>query len=500
MSDGLTVHVRVNDTATSQPTPVRIRFEAQGRSFAPFGRLDTFPTESGVDVGGQVQLGEQRFYYIDGTCEVRLPAGDVTIEATKGPEYAPLHKTVTLAPGQISLRLTIHGRTTWRGGGWYSGDTRVLCLDPFAALLEAEAEDVAVVNLLAHERSCASSPAHRNLPNLLAFSGQEPALERPGNLVVVNTLNVHPILGALGLLNCHRAVFPLRSGDEGDDWTLADWCDQCHRKHTGLVVWAVGQASSLPTSGRPEACPTGQRLRSEALADLLLGKIDAFEIVSASGLADWYQLLDAGLRVPLVGGSGKDSNAVVLGSVRTYARLVEGEPLSYAGWIEALRAGRTFVTSGPLLSLSVDSQEPSAVLRARAGQPVRLCAYAAGCPVDRLELLVNGTVVGSTTKSSSVEAKWKADRSAWVAARCQGPSNVPDGQCVFAQTSPVYVQVEGRPFQPAAGVVESLAAHLEHMAGWARTAARCPTEHHRDNLLSVFTAALDRLRGNTSPA
>ena len=33
MSDGLTVHVRVNDAATGQPTPVRIRFEAQGRSF-----------------------------------------------------------------------------------------------------------------------------------------------------------------------------------------------------------------------------------------------------------------------------------------------------------------------------------------------------------------------------------------------------------------------------------------------------------------------------------
>src|SRR5207247_343650 len=91
--------------------------------------------------------------------------------------------------------------------------------------------------------------------NLLAFSGQELALEfpgplistglmsfqeTPGTLVVVNTLNTHPVLGQLALLNTHRIVFPLRFGGSAglDDWTLADWCDQCHRKG-GLVTWAA---------------------------------------------------------------------------------------------------------------------------------------------------------------------------------------------------------------------------------------------------------------------
>ena len=40
-----TVHVRVNDAATGQPTPVRIRFEGPGGEyFAPFGRLTEFAT------------------------------------------------------------------------------------------------------------------------------------------------------------------------------------------------------------------------------------------------------------------------------------------------------------------------------------------------------------------------------------------------------------------------------------------------------------------------
>src|SRR5436305_394327 len=74
-------------------------------------------------------------------------------------------------------------------------------------------------------------------PGLLAFSGTRAALEAPGCAVAVNTLNAHPTLGTVGLLNSHRPVYPLRFGAPGaDDWSVADWCDQCHRK-AGLVTW-----------------------------------------------------------------------------------------------------------------------------------------------------------------------------------------------------------------------------------------------------------------------
>src|SRR5262249_16344678 len=155
-------------------------------------------------------------------------------------------------------------------------------------------------------------------PNLLAFSGQEPALEMPGHVVAVNTLNHHPLLGSLSLLNCHRVVFPLRFGgpDEVDDWTLAAWCDHCHPK-AGLVIGAkTGYESSDFRFGEP-------------LADLILGKVDAFEIAYYEDspfdvLPIWYDLLNCGFRVPLVGASGKDSNAHALGTMRTYARLERG--------------------------------------------------------------------------------------------------------------------------------------------------------------------------------
>ena len=62
-------------------------------------------------------------------------------------------------------------------------------------------------------------------------------------------------------------------------------------------------------------------LGGEALAQLLLGGVDAIEFdahARPQPLLPWvYKLWDAGVRVPLVGGSGKDSNRVPVGAMRT---------------------------------------------------------------------------------------------------------------------------------------------------------------------------------------
>src|SRR5262249_51835311 len=149
-----------------------------------------------------VLLGARAFAYIDGSCEVRLPPGPVTVEVSKGPEYTPLVREVPLAAGQLSLRLSIERWTDWREQGWYPGDMRVHALSPHAALLEGAAEGLAVVQVLARDEG----------PELLAFSGDRVCLGNGDGIVAVNTLNTHPDLGTVGLLNCHRPVFPLRSG------------------------------------------------------------------------------------------------------------------------------------------------------------------------------------------------------------------------------------------------------------------------------------------------
>jgi hypothetical protein len=383
----LTVHLRVNDEATGKPVPVRLRISDEaGRYYPPLGQLADFATAAGQDVGDQVRLGQRCFAFIDGTCEARLPAGPLTIEVSRGPEYSPLSRRVVLGAGKMAIRLAIERWTDASKDGWFAGDVRAHDLPPHAAALEGAAEGLAVVQLLARERP-PSEDRPAAVSNLSAFSGTTPALTEHGCLVAVNTFNAHRVLGAVSLLNCHRPVLPLRFGAPGepDHWSVADWCDQCHRK-SGLVVWP----------DLPRLVP--EHLQGEALAALVLGKIDAFEVgpviePQPDSLADYYRLLDCGLRPVLVGGSGKDSNAAVLGSMRTYARLKEGEALTAAGWIEAVRAGRTFITTGPLLSLTVDGQGPGAALTVEPGQRVRVRAEAhSAVAFEQLELLVNGEV------------------------------------------------------------------------------------------------------------
>src|SRR5262249_406209 len=136
-------------------------------------------------------------------------------------------------------------------------------------------------------------------------------------------------------------------------WTLADLCEQCHRKG-GLVV-VLDFMEQFHRVG-------------EVLADAILGLIDAiacprFAFDDPDRLQPWFDLLEASLSIPLVGGSYKSSNAELLGGIRTYAQLGTGAEFTYKNWIEAVRNGRTFVTSGPILLLDIDGHGPGARLQ-----------------------------------------------------------------------------------------------------------------------------------------
>jgi hypothetical protein len=492
-----TVHVRVNDFGTGRPTPVLIRFTGpDDTSYAPFGRLTEFATGRGEDVGGNVLFGDQGYACIDGNCEVRLPVGPIRVMAFKGPHYRPVAQEFVLGPGKMALRLSITRWADLAEEGWYSGDTQAFFLSPHAALLEAACQDVNVVNLLALEvRSSGRPPA---LPNLLAFSGQLPALETAGRLVAVNTLNEHPVLGQLALLNCHRIVYPLRFGSpQGfDDWMLADWCDQCHRKG-GLVV-----AADFFRGERWK--------RGEIIADLLLKKVDALDVTGSwdTGpgsptelLQPWYHLLNCGLRVPLVGGSGKDSNASLLGSTRTWAQLGPGEELTYKGWIEAVRAGRTFVSTWALLKFTVNGRGPGTVLDVPAGiRTVHVRAEVSGLGrFDKLEVLVNGLVAaeqdavlpGPSPNWMVLEADIPIEQSGWLAARCGG--------LPLAHTSPVYVHLEGRPLRPEPTALAFVQRHLEEMLQWVDREARVENDQQRQRLAGVFQSAQEALAKKINP-
>lgn len=488
MSGPFNVSVRVTDAGTGQPTPVRVRFTAaDGRYLPPLGRLGQLSSKAKdlfnlAEAEGNVLLAQDRIAtYIDGACEVPLPAGPIHVEISKGPEYLPLRTVVELPPGKMALRFTVERWTDLRPDGWYSGDTRVHGLTPHAALLEGAAEGLAVINLLAWRTN-----------NLLAFSGQQPALTAPDCQVVVNTCNTHPVLGWLGLLNCHRIVFPLGFGgaDGPDNWSLSDWCDQCHRKG-GLTVGCGLGLHGAPWPG-------------ETLAELILGKVDALEVphLGEAVLRDYYPLLDCNLRATLVAGSGKYDVRGIVGRPRTYAQLPAGQEFSYRNWIEAVRAGRTFVTSGPLLLFTVNGQEPGAKVPLPADtQRVQVRAEAkSAVPFERLEVVVNGVAVAAVEPSGMpftavLEGELPIPASGWLAARClhRSASAAEPTVDYAAHTSPVYMQVADRPHVADPIQLAALTDQLNRMLCWAEQNAQYATDKERSQLVGIFQAALATL-------
>ncbi len=470
----LTIHLRITDSTTSKPTPVRLRISDQaGTTYAPFGRFPLFACGKGESVGGHLRLGKENFSYSDGSCEIRLPAGvPLRIQAFKGPEFEPLDEEIVLGPGQMAVRFSMTRLPEMRPPDWYSGDTRAHYLSPQAAELEAGAEDLDVVNLLAHVDYAAGMDGHLypSAPNLIAFTGQAESR------IAVNTLNTHPVLGQVGLLNSHRPVYPLTFGapDETDDWSICDWCDQCHRKG-GLTVWT-----------RPFE-PLSRLVGGEALVALLLGKIDAIEYDSKprtqSLLVSLYRLLNAGFHVPLVGGSGKDSNTTALGAVRTLAKLNPDEPLSYRTWIEAVRAGRCFATSGPFVTLTSDSNPVSATATSLT-------------QFDSLEIVADGRVIASVAAvrldkcwTANVQCEGLPDTVNWIAARCPGSNG-------FAHTSAVVL----RRGEPQAEALNYLRRLVETTREWIDEHGRFDEARRKAHLLELCDQALQRVTSSAPPA
>jgi hypothetical protein len=463
----LTVHLRIADAATKKPLPVRLRVsDAAGNYFAPLGRLAVFACGVGEDVGGSVRVGRDNFAHVDGSCEIALPAGiPLRIQAFRGPEWTPLDTTVALGAGRMAVRLEMVRWFDRHAEGWRSVDSRCHFLSPHAALLEAAAEDVDDVNLLSHvhyflARDGNTYPA---IPNAAAFSGQTPALAMDGRQVFVNTLNTHPALGKLGLLNCHRTVHPLAfGGAEGpDDWSLCDWADQCHRKG-GRVVWCDAFRDGLPGG--------------EALVALILGKVDAIEFDarprSQPFLPRVYQVWNAGFPVPLAGGSGKDSNREVVGAVRSYSPRPPGA------------RGAAFVTNGPLLRFSVDGPRVSATAESVT-------------PFDKLEIVANGRVIGAAPAAPgprhSASLELTHGEPGWVAARAVGGAGsvfFPE-QPAFAHTSPVVI---GTP-TPHPAAVAALRRCVEQTAEWVEAQGVFTQEKRKAQHLGRCAAALARLGG-----
>ena len=491
------VEVEIVDRTTGERVPGRVRFTAaDGRYLPPVGHRDEVNPGYYEDTGADLVLGSATYAYVPGRFAIELPVGAVEVEVVGGFDRVPHRATLEIDPSIRRLELPLDRTIDLHAGRWITADTHVHFLAPSTALLQAAAEDVDLVNLLATQWG----DLFTNVTDLPWGSMADPSGRR---IVVVGTENRQSVLGHLALLGAHRPVHPLASGGPPEgrmagqlSVLLADWADRC-RAAGGLVV-----AAHFPL---PYA---------EIAADIVAGKIDAIETQAlAPGLDDpsvleWYRFLNLGYRLPIVAGTDKMSAEVPVGAVRTYSHLLTDEALTFDAWAAAVRAGRTFVTSGPILELEVDGHEPGDVIRLpSAGRlEIALRARAAQPVISDLELVVDGRVVAATSAAAgstelALHETVEIAAGAWIAARTRSGNEIRSAfaTSMAAHTSPVYVEVEDRPLVPLtedAHVVELIIAGART---WVAELAAIADPDERDRMVRFFDVSLATFRRRIRP-
>lgn len=487
------VKIRIVEKLTGQRVAARLHVHGpHGEYLPPKGHHRKVNTGYFEDFAGEFSNGRNSYAYVDGTCTIDLPLGLVFIEITRGFEVRPLRRIVEIDANTETLTFELDKVLRWREQGWVSSDTHVHLLSPHTALLEGQAEDVNVVNLLASQWG-------EMFTNVGDFDGRTTlgAKDFGGDgefLVRVGTENRMDALGHISLLGYEgEMIVPLCVGgpDEsaiGDplEITMTGWAERC-RQQEGIVV-----------------LPHGPDRQAERAAGIVLELIDAVEMMTANprrvqitafGLADWYRYLNIGYHLPLVGGSDKMSAAELLGGIRTYAQLGARE-FTYRNWMETVRSGNTFITVGPLVSMSVEGRPPGSKIKLPgAGGHVTVTwrIESVSVPPDRVEVIRNGAVVEEVRcdgLSCEGHLALHITESSWVAIRVRGSVTQRKGD-IAAHTSAVYLEVGDAPIFASAdavailGQIEGSLAYLDTIAPrsdearHARARAALQLAHHK---------------------
>ncbi len=497
------LHLNIVDESGGRvPARVSIR-GADGRYYGPDGAMihaDDFYDRD-------LSASEPRYFHTNGEASVTLPLGAADVTVWRGMEYETASRTVDISRGQPApetITLSKLDRAD-EFDGWRSGDVHVHMnyggvyrMTPEKLARQADAEDLDLVfNLIVNKE--------QRIPDIDYFT-PEPFSPQGAMATILHAQEFHTSLwGHMGLLGLKDhyllgdyVAYPKTAlhSFHPDNSTIADLA-----RAQGALVGYVHPFD--PPAPDPES---DSRLTHALPVDAVLGKIDYLEIV---GFADalttesvWHRLLNTGLRIPAAGGTDAMANYSSLrgplGQNRTYVKADDAADPSVetANWLAGLKAGKSFATNGPLVSLTIDGAGPGEELRKPNGAQgfAVMAVMTSLTAVDAVDIIVNGEVaqtipISDDRKTAVLEGELALDKSAWVTLRAYSKTASPlvFDNYPFATTSPIYVTIGGKPVRSR--------ADAEHFIAWIgklEAAARdgdYNTDAEREAVLANLRAA-----------
>ena len=435
-----TLELRFVDKGNGAPQTVRASVQLKkgdefGKYFAPPGALYWM-------LGNNVE-----HFYAAGTADLTLPAGKYLVRAFRGMEYREARVEVDVAAGrEATAQVDMERWTDPPGRGWWGGESHIHANygygqwynTPATVRLQVEGEGLNLANMVV-ANSDTDGIFDREF-----FRGEPDPVSTPRHVVYWNEEFRATLWGHMTLLNLKRLVEPIMTGfqDTTNPWdvpTNADIADDVH-----LQGGHVNYTHPAPNARDPFLAAYAARALP---VDVALGKIDSLDINgSYEGTVPlWYRLLNCGFRLPASAGTDVFLNRLrgrLPGGDRAYVRL-DGA-FSYDAWVKSLKAGKSFVTNGPVIELTANGKFLGETIVLSAPGEVRVQASAeAATPLSKIEVVHNGGVVAareieSSARSAALDQTVQIQKSGWLGARVYGASGSQ------AHTSPIYVDVSGQ--------------------------------------------------------
>jgi hypothetical protein len=317
----------------------------------------------------------------------------------------------------------------------------------------AEAEDLNVSNMLVANAEGARAYDRE------FFEGKPSVVSSANHILYWNQeFRNRIVYGHMALLNLTRLVEPLYTSFEGTphpfDYPSNTMVAREARQSGGVVAYVH------PLLGATRDPFDFTVSAKELPVTAALGLVDVVDIYPWGPLSAeiWHALLNCGFRIAPGAGTDTFANWRSINQLPGNSRILvrSRNPLSYAEWMTGMRAGRSFVTNGPLLDVNVNGTEPGGTVRSAAGVPLSLKVAArieSPVPLERVDILLNGKVVHSQNAGGaerlSIEWEHAPAPSGWLAVRVTGkPDQRTLGAAAQAHSAPVYLEAEGRPMTP----------------------------------------------------
>lgn len=471
------VQVEVRDAATEEKLPARIYLRAaDGKAYVPH------------DAYHRLSRRGEHFFHTDGSFAVEVPPGALQVEAMHGFEYQPQGVEFAATSGASKLVvLKLRRIADLKKSGWYSGSNHVhmnyggnLHNTPENLIFMAAAEDLNVVGELIANKD-------NRILDYQFFTGDLHPLSDSRRLLYFNEEYRPPFYGHVSLINLKKhLISPFTTGYEGTA------IESLYPSNTDIFRLARQQgalgAYVHPFAGNEDPLEGNLGVAKAFPVDLALGTIDYHELMSRANWAGyhvWHHALNNGFKIAAVGGEDSISNlhyTAIVGQDRVYAHL--GEHLTWPGWLEAIRQGRSFVTNGPLLDLKVNEQMPGAEIHLpSSGGKIRVQGSVRSIvPLDSLELVINGKTVEVQGQSAGPGPAFQVEfdqeltisQSSWITlqAYANRPLHPVDDHFPQATTNPVWVVVGDGSVRSSESAryfirwIEKLASLAEAHPGW----------------------------------